>query len=417
MRIRLISLFAARLLSPVISFSANLLLLRYFGVGSFAVLATLLQGSLLSCVLIKRGQDDFILYRVQDSSEVSTRDRNRMFALDLFVLSVLLSSPFILSLSVSTDAAMIVIANQLVWLLQIALLGYLLARISVQAMRIQISGRTWIGTIIPSIVAPLSAIVGYDLASQFLPAAIDTIQSRFMLALSVGFSVAIIICERLTIKAVRSANSHMASDIGVGGKTYRVDLWMMQLIDVILLSGDLIMLGLLDRRMGLELYISACRLAVASAFITLAIEQVMVTAQNKGHDLHISSYIVAILMLLLIPIYVLFLYILGIRPGIHFDLSVLLVVMSGAAMQAAFLKTKVRWATAPGSSMQKSQSAITRHLVLTWFALTLTTCILSVFLLGMEVSAFVRAVFFLTLNFFIRVWLIKLLSSNQRVDA
>lgn len=324
-----LSVLGVRLALPAITFVSNLGLLRFFGADRFAVLASLLQGALLASVVLKRGRDDALLY-----GQVAEVGRGRELwraALPVLLLVVMVWIP---PAQVSRWAGAVA-------LLQMLGLGWLNAELTVAAMRLQVlDGRIWRGNLVFALIGPLSSWAGYQALATWRATNPATDGAWFGAGLALGYLAALVLMRRPASTGALLPNAGAATRAGPASR----DLWWLQMIDVVLLSGDLILLGLLDRREGLGLYIASLRLAVAGAFVNLALEQAMATVVRKGGVWRWPAWLLPGAQLLAIPPYLLLLSLAGLQDGIHFDRPALCVVLVGLALQSAALPAKVRWA-------------------------------------------------------------------------
>lgn len=377
-----LSVLGVRLLLPVISFSSNLFMLGYFGVDRFAVLATLLQGSLLATVLLKFGADDALLYGRSETLVDSKRLKSEVL-LGLFGLMALVA--LVLSLPLGTGF----LTNGL----QVLILGFLNAQLAVAAMRLQVRGHVWFGNLAQSIAAPLAAIIGSAILPLWWPALAKSGDSlMFFFSIGLGFVFWLILLSLLQHLLAHGRDDMLArlpSASSLAGVTpITRSLWLLQIIDVLLLSSDLIFLGLFNKLEGLGHYVAASRLAVASSFILLAIEQSLATIQRNGRQFPVPLWLVPVVMLAMVPFYVLFLSILGIQAGVQYDLATLVILMTVAAGQSSFLRSKVRWA------VQVSIDPLHTSILTVLVIVTAASCGLCWLGLELELTAAMRAACF-----------------------
>jgi hypothetical protein len=369
-------------LLPLISFSSNLLMLRYFGVDRFAVLATLLQGTLLATVLLKFGADDALLYG-RSETLADTRRLQPEVLVGLFGLVALV----VLVLSLPLGGGLLTNG------FQVLILGFLNAQLAISAMRLQVQGHVWLGNLAQSIAAPIAAIIGAAFLPIWWPNLAKSGDSlMFFFSIGLGFVfwlVLLRILELLPTYRKKYILGQLPSATSTGGVApITRSLWLLQIIDVMLLSSDLIFLGLFNKLEGLGHYVAASRLAVASAFVLLATEQSLATIQRSGRQFRIPFWLVPVIMLAMIPLYVLILYILGIRAEVHYDLATLIILMTATAGQSTFLRSKVRWAGQEG--VDPLHTSILKILAFV-FA---TSCFLCWLGLELELTAAMRAACF-----------------------
>lgn len=391
------SVLSVRLVLPVIGFSANLLLLSHFGVERYSLLSTLLQGALLVSVLLKFGRDDALLYGRLNESFSLPHAR-----IVVPVALILLISQFILDGTYSA-----VVFSVCLSLAQVVLLGYLNANLTIAAMSLQVRGQIWLGNLTLAMSAPVAAMVGYELLALWKMPSISTDSIWFSTCLGFGFSIGLALIWFATYLNARSVGNKYANQCVTPTGTISISksLWYVQVIDVLLLSGDLILLGLFDRREGLELYIASTRLAVASAFVIMAAEQAMATLQRKNLSFGIPRWLIPVLMAAMVPLYVIFLNMIGIRAGQHYELATLVILMLATAMQSLFLRQKVQWAGA-------AQAAPLRKKIGNILLFTALACA-ALFWLGLilEFPASVRATAFGVLSVSVR-WILAHYMTN-----